>query len=199
MGSLIYQSLQKYDFIIDGFDFFKNKREFVYTKIEEINPKKYDWLVDFSKEDISKEMTKLFLENKVNVISGTTAIKDEELNDFFRLAKINNVKYIHRVNFAKNFCNFEHLAKEITTKMDNNIIIESHNYTKKDSPSGSALHIKKVLNLNDNNIFSIRSNEPCPYHSIISSNDNEKIIITHQILDKKAFVEGFLDVFLKEL
>lgn len=199
MGNLIYQSLKKYDFVIDGFDFFKKKRNNVYNKIEEIDVNKYDWLVDFSSSSISKEMTQLFLENNKNVISGTTAISEETINNFKELASEKNVKYIHRVNFAKNFCYFEQLAKEISSKMPNNVIVESHNYTKLDSPSGSALRIQRILNLKDKDVLSIRCNEPCPYHTIISSNENEKIIITHQILDKNAFVEGFLDVFLKEL
>lgn len=199
MGKKIYQSLKKYGFNIKGFDFLSKKRDYVITEFDDVNPNDYDWLVDFSNEAISKKMTKLFLENGKNVISGTTGIDFDVLDEFRELAKKNNAKYIHRVNFAKSFCEFESLAKDISKKMQHNIIVESHDFSKADRPSGSALRLLKVLKLNPDDVLSIRANEPCPYHSLISSNEHEKIIITHQILSKDAFVEGFLDLFLKEV
>lgn len=170
----------------------------VITKIEDINIENYDWLVDFSEANISKKITKLFLSNSKNVISGTTGLTFDELNDFCILAKNNDAKYIHRVNFAKSFCEFEAIAKKIAQKMDHNILIESHDFKKLDKPSGSALRLMHVLKLKSSDILAIRGDETTPYHSLISSNKNERIIITHQILDKNAFVEGFLEVFLKE-
>lgn len=198
MGKKIYQSLKEYDYNITGFDIFAKNRKNVITKIEDINIEGYDWLVDFSEANISKEITKLFLTNGKNVISGTTGLTFDELNDFCILAKNNDAKYINRVNFAKSFCEFEAIAKKIAQKMDHNILIESHDFKKLDKPSGSALRLMRVLKLKSSDILAIRGDEPNPYHSLISSNKNERIIITHQILDKNAFVEGFLEVFLKE-
>ena len=180
MGKKIYQSLKEYDYNITGFDIFAKNRKNVITKIEDINIENYDWLVDFSEANISKKITKLFLSNSKNVISGTTGLTFDELNDFCILAKNNDAKYIHRVNFAKSFCEFEAIAKKL------------------DKPSGSALRLMHVLKLKSSDILAIRGDETTPYHSLISSNKNERIIITHQILDKNAFVEGFLEVFLKE-
>ena len=117
MGKKIYQSLKEYDYNITGFDIFAKNRKNVITKIEDINIENYDWLVDFSEANISKKITKLFLSNSKNVISGTTGLTFDELNDFCILAKNNDAKYIHRVNFAKSFCEFEAIAKKIAQKI----------------------------------------------------------------------------------
>lgn len=198
MGRKIYQSLKKFSFDITGFDFLSKKRKYVLTKIEDVNVNEYDWLVDFSCASISLKMTQLFLENGKNVISGTTGITEDEIANFSKMATLNNAKYIHRVNFAKSFCEFEALAKQISAKMEHNVLIESHDFSKSDKPSGSALRLERVLRLKPEDVLAIRVDEPSPYHSLIASNKNERIIITHQILNKNAFVEGFLEVFLKE-
>lgn len=198
MGKKIYQSLKEYSFNITGFDIFSKERNYVITKIEDVNPSDYDWLVDFSQADISKKMTQLFLENNKNVISGTTGLSFDELDNFRKIAQKRKIKYIHRVNFAKSFCEFEALAKKIASNMDHNTLIEAHDASKLDKPSGSVLRLMQILKLKDDDVLAIRSDEPTPYHSLISSNKNERIIITHQILNKNAFVEGFLDFFLKE-
>lgn len=198
MGKKIYQSLKKYPIEITGFDIFTKKRKNVINKIEDIIIENYDWLVDFSSANISKKITRLFLENGKNVISGTTGITFDELEDLKKMASKYHAKYIHRVNFAKSFCEFEALAKQITKKMKHNTLIEAHDFRKKDKPSGSALRLMRTLKLKEDDVLAIRTDEPTPFHSVIASNENERIIITHQILNKNAFVEGFLEVFFKE-
>lgn len=199
MGSKIYQSLKDRGFTVEGFDLLSNKDVTTITDVNLVNPKNYDWLVDFSKENISIILTTLFLKNGVNVISGTTGIKDDKLEELRCLAKENNAKYIHRVNFSSCFCTYEKLVAMASSFLPNKIIIESHDLSKYDKPSGSALHLAKTIGLDNNDIISLRINEPEPCHQVIISNEKERIVLIHQVLDKKAFEDGFMEIFMKEV
>lgn len=199
MGRKIYQSLIDRGFSVEGFDLLSTEGIPVITDIKLIDPKKYDWLVDFSNERISITFTELFLNNGTNVISGTTGISDTKLLEFRALAKSKNAKYIHRVNFSPSFCAYEKLVKKASKFLPNKLIVESHDLSKYDKPSGSALHLAKSIGLESKDIVSLRIDEPEPCHKVIISNDKERIILVHQVLDKKAFEDGFMEIFVKEV
>lgn len=116
MGKKIYQSLKEYDYNITGFDIFAKNRKNVITKIEDINIENYDWLVDFSEANISKKITKLFLSNSKNVISGTTGLTFDELNDFCILAKIMMLNISIGLILLKAFVNLKLLLKKLLKK-----------------------------------------------------------------------------------
>ncbi len=198
MGRKIYQSLKDRDYTIEGFDLLCNEEVPTISNIDLVEPKKYDWLVDFSNEGISIIMTDLFLKTGVNVISGTTGISDEKLDEFMMMAKENGAKYIHRVNFSSCFCSYEKLVEKAALLLPNKLIVEAHDLSKYDKPSGSALHLAKAIGIDSKDIVSVRIDEPEPCHKVIISNDKERIILIHQVLDKKAFEEGFMEIFLKE-
>ena len=76
-------------------------------------------------------------------------------------------------------------------------MVESHDVSKLDAPSGTALMLGDLLGIDKKDIKSLRVHEVTPTHLIIFSNKNEKIMMIHQILNRKAFVDGFIDIFYK--
>lgn len=198
MGNLIFEELQKESkYHITGFDISSVNKIKTITSLREIIPTDYNILVDFSKSDISYEIIKLFLENGIPVISGTTGIDKDKLIELSKLAKKKNVKYIHSVNFALKYKKYEIAAKQLKDGFEEISILESHDIKKLDAPSGTALSLAELLNVENEKIKSLRVHEITPSHMIIYSTEGERIILVHQILNRKAFVDGFMETFRK--
>ena len=69
-------------------------------------------------------------------------------------------------------------------------IYETHHKQKKDAPSGTAKTLADQINLAHSQIFSAREGEVYGLHEVIYENENEKITITHEILNKNIFAIG---------
>ena len=195
MGSQIYKKLSILNHKITGFDL-KDKEDIeMIHYIKDIDIDKFDMLIDFTNKDISKDLIELFLENNKMVISGTTGHTSKFIKDKSAYAKENNLVFIHSVNFAKGIKAYQHIAKEIKEKFSDVLMVESHDISKIDAPSGTALMLAKALDIDFDKIKSLRVHEVTPSHLLIFSNKDEKIILIHQILNKDAFSEGFYEVF----
>ena len=67
-------------------------------------------------------------------------------------------------------------------------IIERHNSLKKDSPSGTAIMLGKILNTS--NIYSYRDPFFIGEHDIVLENENEIVTISHKVLNRDVFAVG---------
>lgn len=195
MGSQIYKKLSILNHNITGFDLKNHDDVYTINNISNINIEDFDMLIDFTCKDISKKLIELFLENKKIVISGTTGHTSKFIKDKIAFAKENNIIFIHSVNYAKGIAAYKDIAQIIGEKFKDVLMVESHDISKIDTPSGTALMLAKSLNLDLDKIKSLRVHEVTPSHLLIFSNEFEKITLIHQILKKDAFVEGFYEVF----
>lgn len=196
MGKAIYEYIAP-KHIITGFDINNHKDVRTISKIEDINTSDYDLLIDFTQMDISKQLLNLFVDAKIPIISGTTGIDKEFLNGIKAKASRNKTIFYHSVNFAYGFQLFKNAIYSLKDENLLTEIIESHNVTKLDIPSGSAKLLADILKKDYNQVHALRNHEPCPMHTVIFSNQDEKIILMHQILNKDAFVKGFMEIFNK--
>ena len=100
-----------------------------------------------------------------------------------------------------------HKLKKILKKFlsDNNDlfdckIIDIHHKNKIDSPSGTAIEIKKIIDSNSNNkiksidIDSFREGEFYGIHEIIFSNEKQTINFKHEALSRKIFADGAISI-----
>lgn len=195
MGSQIYKKLSILNHNITGFDLKKHEIVDTIYRVKDIDIDKYDILIDFTNKDISKELIELFLENKKIVMSGTTGHTSKFIKDKMAFAKKNDIIFIHSVNFAKGIKAYNDIAQIISRKFKDVLMVESHDISKLDTPSGTALMLAKSLDLDLDKIKSLRVHEVTPSHLLIFSNEFEKITLIHQILKKDAFIEGFYEVF----
>ncbi len=152
-------------------------------------------VIDFTEHEISREIISKALKRGINVISGTTGFSDKEISKMKTFAKENNSIFYWTPNYS---LGYEILLKQITDlrkKFEVIDVIETHNVTKKDKPSGTSKKIAKILDLNKKDIQSVRTNDAIAIHEVSFIDEGEKITITHEILDRKAFLNGFMKVF----
>lgn len=192
MSSSIYEYLKNSNKIV-GID--KKIHPYVptYKDLDEI--KDVDVVIDFSGEDGYLHLLKA-ISRKINVFSGTTNYTLEQIKLLQDLAKENNTIFVWKPNFAKGVDDLLKLVNVISTDFDSCDIIEIHAATKIDIPSGTAKMIKEVLN-NKNDIKSLRLEKTNPIHEIIFYGGDERIIVTHEILNKQAFVKGLINEMKK--
>lgn len=188
MGKNIYTELKdKYEIL--GFD--KDNSNDLDKLINEMP----DIIIDFTNYEISKEIIKKAISKKIDIISGTTGYNDTEIKSFYNMALKNNTLFYWSPNYSLGYNFLVTLVKNANELYDKCDIIEIHNNTKHDKPSGTALKLAKIINYDKNKINSLRLIEENATHCIVFYNEFEKLIITHEVSDKKAFLEGFMNKF----
>lgn len=111
-----------------------------YRTIEEA--KRYceiDVLVDFTQPSSIYENAKYCLRNGINMVIGTTGLKDEEITFLKKLSEEHKTGCIIAPNFSTGAVLMMQFAKMAAKYFDNAEIIEFHHNQKKDAPSGTAI------------------------------------------------------------
>ncbi|CAL4042283.1 4-hydroxy-tetrahydrodipicolinate reductase [Buchnera aphidicola (Tetraneura ulmi)] len=169
----------------------------------ELSKKNFDVLIDFTHPKKTMEYIDFCKKNKKKIVIGTTGFnKKEEL-------KIKNVSKEIGVVLSSNFSTginiLIKIIKDITKiigKKSEVKIIEYHHNKKIDSPSGTALTLKKVINetfykkyqeIKNIDISSIRMGDISGEHSIFFSFLGEYLEITHKSINRKIFANGAID------
>ncbi|MDZ5761152.1 4-hydroxy-tetrahydrodipicolinate reductase [Lyticum sinuosum] len=166
-----------------------------------------DCIIDFSNKSLLNLILDTVENNPKPLIIGTTGWDPNDFSD--KLKRCSNLTPIIIApntsigSFAQKFISLQ-LASIIGEYSDIDIL-ERHHRNKKDSPSGTALELKRSLeeklkynNKNSNKssnlipILSCRSGSIVGEHTINFTTDNEMITITHRVFDRKAFVQGVI-------
>ncbi len=166
MGSYIYEKLNDtYEFCDDG-----------------------DIVIDFTNASISFENIKNALENGKKVISGTTNIKSEELEELKRISIMNETSFIWVPNYSLGAVIVNEIINSLDTYFADITILETHNRSKADIPSGTAKEYAKRLKCDK--IVSYRYDISKTTHEIIFDNNGERMTIGHEIFNRAAFLNG---------
>ena len=111
-----------------------------YRTIEEAKQScKFDVLVDFTQPASIYENAKYCLRNGINVVIGTTGLKDDEIAFLEKLSKENHIGCLIAPNFSTGAVLMMMFSKLAAKYFDNAEIIELHHNQKKDAPSGTAI------------------------------------------------------------
>lgn len=124
-------------------------------------------------------------------MSGTTGYDMKMIEDLYQLAEKNKTSFVWKANYAKGIKLFSKLIQECKDEFDLLDFIEVHATTKKDAPSGTAKVLAKELGIPETKIQSLRINQAPAIHEILFSSADERVILRHEILNKKAFITGF--------
>ncbi len=188
MGSRIYE-FYKDQFNIIGVDIKKHTDVLTYQSLKEIEAP-IDVIVDFSSIDCKDELI-YAIHHHIPILSGTTGYELSTIDELNQLAFNENSIFIWKANYAKGIKLFYRLIEE--SKKEFNILdfVEIHATTKKDAPSGTAKVLAYELGIDENKIQSLRINEAPAIHEIIFSSAEERVILRHEIINKKAFLLGF--------
>lgn len=154
--------------------------------------KNCDVIISFLPGDVFVHYIPLLVETKLPVVCGSTGLSwpidlDETL-------KIKNLSWIHATNFSLGVAVVKTLLEKINSlsslfSQPKISIHEVHHIHKKDAPSGTALSMKEWIGL-DCDITSAREGDVIGHHELTFNTGSEKIIITHEALDRKLFADG---------
>lgn len=98
-----------------------------------------DVLVDFTIAPVSFPTAMLSLKHKVNLVIGTTGLKQDEMNQIDNLAKEQGAGVVLAPNFALGAVIMTYLSKISSKYFDYAEIIELHHHLKADAPSGTSI------------------------------------------------------------
>jgi 4-hydroxy-tetrahydrodipicolinate reductase len=144
-------------------------------------------VIDFSNKDFLYPLALFCAQNKIPLISGTTGLKNEQLNIIHNTLLKNKTSAYICPNFSKGIS----IIKKVLPYLNvfNKITIEeTHHVSKLDSPSGTALQLKSKVDKNVV-ITSKRKHHYKAIHKISSFDDYEELIIIHKVQNKYAYGE----------
>ena len=162
-------------------------------------------VIDASYPDNFSNVLEFCLSNKTPLVLASTGHTSEQIENLKSLSE--DIAILHAPNLSKGIAFFKlKILKTIIDDVNKNLInnsetkvsikiIETHHKKKKDSPSGTALDIKKFIEFHldkdtNINIESLRDQSSVGKHEVIFGFDNEEILVTHNALSRDIFGEG---------
>ncbi len=189
-----------------------------YRTIEEA--KRYteiDVIVDFTQPKVIYENAKYCLRNGINIVIGTTGLKDEEISFLKKLSEDNKVGCFIAPNFSTGAVLMMKFAKMAAKYFDNAEIIELHHNQKKDAPSGTAIKTALMMSeekesfkkdncpevetiegarggtsYSDIQIHSVRMPGYIASQEVILGAAGQILTIRHDSMDRKCYMPGVL-------
>ncbi len=98
-----------------------------------------DVLVDFTIAPVTVPAAMMALKHNVNLVIGTTGLKQDEINHIGNLAKERGVGVVIAPNFALGAIIMTYLSRLAARYFDYAEIIELHHHLKVDAPSGTSI------------------------------------------------------------
>lgn len=167
-----------------------------YTSFKDIDVP-VDAIIDFSHPSLLEELLFWAISKKVKVVTGTTGLQKkeqellrksgEEIPLFFapNMSFGINILGVILKNYLPFFNGFDFRMKE------------AHHVNKKDKPSGTALHLEKIIEESAKQklreLEVLREGEELGMHRIEAQSSQEKIIFEHQALSRDVFAKGAVD------
>ncbi len=158
-----------------------------------------DMAIEFSMPSVAVDNFKKCFDNHIPLVAGTTGwySRQEEVLNYCRK---NSGNFIFGSNFSIGVNVFfklnELLAKIMKDQGAFHVSIEeTHHITKKDAPSGTAIHLAEIIeNQYDNKIDvpieSFRLTDVPGIHKVTYQSDNETIELTHTAKNRVELAQG---------
>jgi len=119
------------------------------------------------------------------IIGSTGDLPIKLIDDYSKFVAVAQIS-----NFSDGISTMIDILPKINIPNSSIKIYETHHKHKKDAPSGTAKTLADKILLPYSHIFSAREGEIYGIHEVIYENENEKITITHEILNKNIFAIG---------
>ena len=175
-----------------------------------------DVVVDFTNRDGARAAFSACLPRGVNVVSGSTGLSPEDLEEARALASEHSTGAISASNFALGAVLLGHLAGIAAKYFDYADLIESHHEAKVDAPSGTALSIARAMaegrgsrftqnvaekqtlpgtrgaDFEGINIHSARMPGRVARHEVVFGGPGQTLTLVHDSLNRESFMPGVL-------
>lgn len=164
-------------------------------KVSDLEAKKIDVVIDFSQPELLSSVAAWCAKNKIPLVSGTTGISTEE--DKALRAASKSTPVLWAANMSMGITIVSEMLRILAKYEDAEFQIEElHHKRKKDSPSGTALFLQKVLQAERKekleDPLSIRGGGIFGIHRIWAMAEEETITIEHTAMNRKVFARGAL-------
>jgi len=179
--------------------------------LREVRP---DVVCDFTFGEALRKNLPLYLENRVNMVIGTTGLTPEELKNLEDECKQREIGCLVAPNFAIGAVLMMQFAQKTSQYMERAEIIEFHHPQKKDAPSGTAIKTAEGINeakdqtyeeksyellpgsrgghLGSVNIHSVRLSGFVASQEVIFGGEGQTLTIRHDSLSRVSFMPGIL-------
>lgn len=155
-----------------------------------------DMVIDFSHATATLATVKACIEHKKNLVIGTTGW-DQELEEVKQLIQNSSIGAFFSPNYCLGMQLFfqllQHAASLYLGFPDYDAaLLETHHRQKKDAPSGTALHIAKLLkeHIDPLSIQSLRIGSIPGTHTLTFDSPFDTITLSHQAKSKEGFAIG---------
>jgi 4-hydroxy-tetrahydrodipicolinate reductase len=167
---------------------------------DDLNDDSLEVIIDFSHPDSTLKLLKSLPAQKISLIIGTTGLKEEHFQYIEEISKDKRV--LIAPNLSKGISVFKNTIVEFIKANDKELhclIEETHHDQKIDSPSGTAIELKKIIESNntknliaDIEIISKRTGKIFGIHEIIFYKDTKKIQFKHESKSRNIYSDGAL-------
>jgi len=147
-----------------------------------------DAAIDFTTPDAGATNVHACLGQGVSCVIGTTGLELEPLGE---LARERRLVLFHAPNFAIGAVLMMRLAGEAAQLLPRAEIVELHNETKRDAPSGTAKATAALIG-GDPEIHSVRLPGLVAHQEVLFGGDGQLLTIRHDTYSREAFVPGVL-------
>ena len=181
-----------------------------------LNEHDVDAVIDFTNADAFRQNASVALAHGVHLVSGTTGLKHEELEEWGKQAAEHGKCFFYAANFAIGAVLMMRFAEEAAKFMPEVEIIELHHDQKKDAPSGTAVataqRIAKVreaheqgllgevetlagargANVEGMHIHSVRLPGYNAHQEVIFGGLGQTLTIRHDSINRESFMPGIV-------
>jgi len=156
----------------------------------------FDVFVDFTKASFSKKACAFLLEKKIPIIVGTTGFKKDDILELRKIASDAGTGGIIAPNFAVGIVLLHKYLQMGTKYFKNFAVYEYHHLSKYDNPSGTAHYLADATRgdtrIEEVDIHGFRLPGVLATHTVVMSDESQKIELTHQSNNRYSFEEGVL-------
>ncbi|XBC39359.1 MAG: 4-hydroxy-tetrahydrodipicolinate reductase [Buchnera aphidicola (Nurudea shiraii)] len=176
----------------------------------------FDILIDFTNPKNTINNLKVCSENQKKIVIGTTGLSDTDIEIIKELSKKIGIVLDSNYSIGINLMLYLLRKTAITIGKNSDIeIIEAHHREKQDAPSGTAIHMGKIISNEMNWDFqktevyrkkgiigkrkkntigfsTIRGGDIIGEHTVIFANLGERIEIIHKATNRSTFSQGAL-------
>ncbi|HEY1742701.1 MAG TPA: 4-hydroxy-tetrahydrodipicolinate reductase [Granulicella sp.] len=158
----------------------------------------FDIIIDFTTPDAVVSNMRACLANGAKMVIGTTGWYDK-LSDMKSLAERRGAALLYGTNFSIGVQIMLELSKKMAASLQDAgysfAISETHHQSKLDSPSGTALTLRKAVletigSDKEVPIHATRTGEVAGVHTLEAIGTGDRLLLTHESKSRRPFAEG---------
>jgi 4-hydroxy-tetrahydrodipicolinate reductase len=160
---------------------------------EVLDLEKADVVIDFSVPEATVHCTRICTAHQIPLITGTTGLSAHEQAIIQQAS--DTIPILQAFNMAWGVQVLQHLVAQANQMLPSHWdahIIEAHRRDKRDAPSGTALALGRTLAPRAVHYSSLRVGDTPGEHQIWFASEGERLVLQHQISDRKSFALGAL-------